>query len=208
MTPHSRFLAHLRTLERTLPNARFGIALSGGCDSAYLLSAMREAEIDCKAYIVRTAFQPEQDIADALVIAEHAHAEALVLDIDVFSHDDLCANPPQRCYLCKRIMFEAIRRAMENDGRTILADGTNLDDDPARRPGFKALTEYSVRSPLREAGMTKEDIRAASREMGIFTADKPNFSCWATRIPAGQTITPAALAAARAAHAPAMAHNS
>lgn len=186
-------------MARTCEGARFGIALSGGCDSACLVAAMAKAEFDAKAYIVKTAFQPEADIADALDAARGAGMETEVIELDVFADPAICANPPDRCYLCKRAIFGSIRAAMEADGRQILCDGTNLDDNPARRPGFRALAELDVRSPLREAGLTKADVREAARALGAVAADKPSFSCWATHVPAGEPITPASIAAAQAA---------
>ena len=83
---------------------------------------------------------------------------------------------------------------MAEDGFEVLADGTNVTDDPANRPGFQALAELGVVSPLRRAGMTKDDVRAASRELGLFTADKPSFSCIAVHVGEGRPITAAALA--------------
>ena len=112
-----------------------------------------------------------------------------VLELDILSQDDICANPPDRCYLCKRFIFGQVLAAMERDGRRVLLDGTNATDDPANRPGFRALAELGVRSPLREAGFTKDDVRAASRAMSLPTADKPNFSCFATKVPPGEPLT-------------------
>ena len=85
---------------------------------------------------------------------------------------------------------------MARDGLSVLADGTNASDDPARRPGFRALAELQVVSPLRRAGMTKDDVRRASRSLGLFTADKPSFSCLAVHVEAGQPLTQEALAQA------------
>ena len=82
---------------------------------------------------------------------------------------------------------------MERDGRKILLDGTNASDDPARRPGFRALAELGVVSPLRNVGFSKDCVRAASKLMGLSTADKPSFSCFATKVPEGSRIDQAAL---------------
>ena len=84
-------------------------------------------------------------------------------------------------------------KAAAGDGFPVLADGTNASDDPARRPGFRALAEQGVASPLRRAAMTKEAVRAASRRLGLFTADKPRFSCLAAHVPTGEPITAARL---------------
>lgn len=178
------------------PGVRYGLAFSGGCDSACLLAEMLDAGADVKAYLVKTAFQADFELEDARLVAESLGTDFEVVEADILAADDVCANPPDRCYRCKRFIFGAILERMARDGRTVLVDGTNATDDPARRPGFRVLEELGVVSPLRVAGWTKEDVRARSRERGLLTADKPNFSCFATKVPAGKRITSAALARA------------
>lgn len=182
---------------------RFALAFSGGCDSSYLLAAALDAGCEVSAYCVKTAFQAGFELDDAYLVLDAVrakHPDALaafhVLDLDILSHSDICANPPERCYLCKSFILGAVRDAARADGFTVLVDGTNATDDPARRPGFRALTELGVVSPLRRAGMTKDDVRAASREAGVPTADKPSFSCLATAVPAGCALTQETLAQA------------
>lgn len=175
---------------------RYGLAFSGGCDSSFLLAALMRAGIDAKAYTVATAFQAAFEIDDARRVAAETGAPFELIDADVLSDDTICANPSDRCYHCKRFIFGTILDAMARDGRTVLLDGTNATDDPARRPGFRALAELGVVSPLRGAGFTKEQVRAASRAIGVSTADKPSFSCLATKVPAGRPITREALRAA------------
>ena len=92
------------------------------------------------------------------------------------------------------MIFTTILEAAHRDGFEVLVDGTNATDNPARRPGFRALRELGVVSPLRRAGLTKDQIRAASTKLGLFTADKPSFSCLAVHAPTGQTLTPEVLA--------------
>ena len=178
------------------PGVRYGLAFSGGCDSACLLAEMLDAGADVKAYLVKTAFQADFELEDARMVAESLGTDFEVVEADILAADDVCANPPDRCYRCKRFIFGAILERMARDGRTVLVDGTNATDDPARRPGFRALEELGVVSPWRAAGWTKEDVRERSRERGLLTADKPNFSCFATKVPAGERITSAALARA------------
>ncbi|MEF9926062.1 MAG: ExsB family transcriptional regulator, partial [Raoultibacter sp.] len=110
-------------------------------------------------------------------------------EADIFSQAAVCANPPDRCYWCKRFIFGTIAAHMTRDGYTVLVDGTNATDDPANRPGFRALRELGVRSPLREANLEKEEIRRLSRAIKLFTGDKPSFSCLATKVEPHQTIT-------------------
>lgn len=178
------------------PSVRYGLAFSGGVDSAYLLAALLRDGLDVKAYTISTAFQLPRDTADALRLARELGADHELIEVDIFANDEVCANPADRCYRCKRVVFGTILAHMAADGRTVLLDATNASDDPARRPGFRAMRELGVVSPLRAAGMTKDDIRAASRELGLFTADKPSFACFAVRVPTGQRITPASLATA------------
>ena len=124
--------------------------------------------------------------------------ELTIVDADVLAEHAICANPPDRCYRCKRFIFSTILKRLEEDGLagTPLADGTNATDDPARRPGFRALAELDVVSPLRRAGLGKDDVRAASRGLGLFTAGKPSFSCLAVHVPEGERVTAASLKAA------------
>lgn len=182
---------------------RLALAFSGGTDSSYLLMAAVEAGCEVGAYCVKTAFQADFELEDARLVLDEVrtrHPEAdvgfRVLELDILSQDDICANPPDRCYLCKRFILGAVRAATERDGYGVLVDGTNASDDPARRPGFRALAELGVVSPLRRAGMAKEDVRAASRAIGAPTADKPSFSCLATAVAQGDPLTEASLARA------------
>ncbi|WP_251179209.1 asparagine synthase-related protein [Adlercreutzia agrestimuris] len=168
---------------------RIAVALSGGCDSAYLLAAAKKAGCEVSAYAIKTAFQPENDLADAAALAQAYGAPFTVIEKEIFTYSDICANTDKRCYYCKRMMFEAIVLAAQNDGFEVVVDGTNASDDPARRPGFQALAEWGILSPLRRAGLTKEDIRSASRKLGLATADKKDFSCYAIYAPAHQPLT-------------------
>lgn len=171
-------------------NPRVALAFSGGADSAYLLYAGLRYGEKIKAYCVKSAFQPEFEAEDARHLAEALGAELEFLPLDILSQTAVTANSPERCYHCKRLILETILAAAKADGFTVLADGTNASDAPEGRPGMRALAEFSVRSPLRECGLTKQEIRRLSREAGLFTHDKPAYACLATRIPTGETITP------------------
>lgn len=111
------------------------------------------------------------------------------IELNVLADEEVSSNPKNRCYYCKRKIFTAILSAAKADGYTVVMDGTNASDDVNDRPGMKALSELSVRSPLRECGLTKESIRSLSKEAGLFTWDKPAYACLATRIPTGTEIT-------------------
>lgn len=178
---------------------RLAVAFSGGCDSAYLLAAAKEAGCQVGAYMAASAFQAPFERADAERLATQLGVPLRTVDLDVLARPGICANPPDRCYRCKGLIFGTLGAAAQRDGFPVLADGTNASDDPQRRPGFKALADQGVVSPLRRAGLTKKTVREASRELGLFTADKPRFSCLAAHVPQGEPITAASLdAAARA----------
>ena len=180
-------------------NPRTALAFSGGVDSAYLLYAAVKAEAKVRAYYVKSAFQPQFELDDALRLAKELDADFKILELDVLSDPLVASNPPGRCYHCKRAIFGAIAKAALADGFSLVIDGTNASDDEGDRPGMRALKELSVRSPLRECGLTKEDIRRLSREAGLFTHDKPAYACLATRIPTGEEITAQKLALTEAA---------
>ena len=188
-------------------NEKTALAFSGGVDSSYLLYAAAEAGADVKAYYVNAAFQPEFEREMAMRLAEQVReltgrdVTPVVIRLDVLSDETVRSNPPDRCYYCKQHIMGEIRRRAEADGYPVLMDGTNASDDVADRPGMKALTEYGVVSPLRLCGLTKERIRLLSREAGLFTWDRPSYSCLATRIACGEEITPEKLEATERAEA-------
>ena len=170
-------------------NPKTALAFSGGVDSSYLLYAAVQAGAEVRAYYVKTAFQPEFEYEDAMRLAKQLGAEVTVLRLDALCDPQVAANPANRCYYCKQNIFGSIWRAARADGFSVLLDGTNASDQADDRPGMKALRELKVRSPLREAELTKAMIREKSRLAGLFTWDKPAYACLATRIPTGETIT-------------------
>ena len=170
-------------------NPRAALGFSGGVDSSYLLYAARQYGAEVQPYYIKTAFQPEFEFEDAKRLCREIGAELTVLELDALADPAVAANPANRCYFCKRALFGTLSRRALADGYTLLLDGTNASDDAGDRPGMRALRELAVRSPLRECGLTKAEIRAQSKEAGLFTWDKPAYACLATRIPAGETIT-------------------
>ena len=170
-------------------NPRAALGFSGGVDSSYLLYAARQYGAEVQPYYIKTAFQPEFEFEDAKRLCREIGAELTVLELDALADPAVAANPADRCYFCKRALFGTLSRRALADGYTLLLDGTNASDDAGDRPGMRALRELAVRSPLRECGLTKAEIRARSKETGLFTWDKPAYACLATRIPAGETIT-------------------
>ena len=189
MTLNEFFAAH--------PKCALGF--SGGVDSAYLLYAGVQAGADIRPYYIKTAFQPRFERDDALRLAGELGVEVMVLELDALADPRVAANPAERCYYCTHNLSRALTARAAADGYTVLLDGTNASDDAGDRPGMRALRELSVRSPLRECGLTKDEIRRLSREAGLFTWDKPAYACLATRIPTGQPITARDLAVTEAA---------
>ncbi|HJA62884.1 MAG TPA: ATP-dependent sacrificial sulfur transferase LarE [Candidatus Intestinimonas stercoravium] len=177
------------TLEGFFAQApRAAVAFSGGVDSAFLLWAAKRYGCDVRAYYVKTAFQPQFELEDALRLAREVDAPMTVLETDILSVPEAAANGPRRCYFCKRALFSQLWEAARRDGYPLLLDGTNASDDAGDRPGMQALRELEVRSPLQECGITKAEVRRLSREAGLFTWDKPAYACLATRVPTGTPI--------------------
>ena len=173
---------------------RAALAFSGGADSAYLLWAGRTWGEDVRPYYVSTPFQPAWELADARRLASELGAPLTVVELDVLACPQVAANPENRCYHCKQALFSALWQRVRADGYSLLLDGTNASDDEGDRPGMRALRELEVRSPLRECGLTKDEVRRLSREAGLFTWEKPAYACLATRIPTGTRITAGDLA--------------
>ena len=175
-------------------NNKAAVAFSGGTDSSYLLYTAVQAETDVMAYYVRSQFQPAFEFEDACKVAELIGAEVRVIDLDVLSDETVRANPANRCYFCKQHIMGGIIRAAASDGYDLIVDGTNASDDLSDRPGARALKELGIRSPLRECGITKPEVRQLSHEAGLPVWEKPAYACLATRIPYGEEITAEKLA--------------
>ena len=180
---------------------RGALGFSGGADSAYLLYAARSCGAEIQPYYVNSSFNPAFELEDAKRLCALLNVPLTVLTLDQLTLPEVAANGKDRCYHCKRAMFSAIAHQAAADGYTLLLDGANASDDSADRPGMRAAAELSVRSPLRECGITKAALRRLSREAGLFTWDKPAYACLATRIPTGETITHEALEATERAEA-------
>ena len=165
------------------------VAFSGGTDSAFLLWAAKKCGCDVRAYYVKTPFQPQFELEDARRLASELAVPMTVVEADILAVPEAAANGPQRCYHCKTALFSQLRQAAREDGYTVLLDGTNASDDAGDRPGMRALRELEVRSPLRECGLTKSDVRRLAREAGLPVWDKPSYACLATRVPTGTAIT-------------------
>lgn len=165
------------------------LAFSGGTDSALLVWAAARYGMNWHAYYVKTPFQPAFELEDAKKVAALCGLPLHIIEADPLSDSTIAANPCDRCYYCKHLIFSTIAQQAAAHRHTLLIDGTNASDREDDRPGMKALRELSVRSPLRECGITKAEVRRLSREAGLPTWDKPAYACLATRIPTGTAIT-------------------
>lgn len=171
------------------------VAFSGGVDSALLLAvAARLYHVKLMAVTATSVSYAEHEKNDAQRFAQRLGVKHRYLDIDQMSIPEFVANGPDRCYHCKKAIFSMIQAYVAEEGFTNVVDGSNADDIKSYRPGTKALSELGVRSPLKEAGLSKAEVRKLSRDMGLFTASKPSYSCLASRIQYGEPITPEKLA--------------
>ena len=151
------------------------IAYSGGVDSSLLVWAAAQYGRDWRAYYVRTVFQPEFELLDAKKIAAECGIPLTILEGDILQFPEIRTNPADRCYHCKHRLFSAIGQQAAVDGCSLLIDGTNASDDEGDRPGMRALRELRVRSPLRECGLTKGDVRQLCREVHLSVWNKPAY---------------------------------
>ena len=167
------------------------IGFSGGVDST-LLFALAVEELGNRALAVTATSKtyPERELNEARELAKQIggrHLEIVSEELDIPEFRD---NTPNRCYHCKKELFAKLRSIADQEGIDYVLDGTNIDDASDHRPGRMAAGELQVRSPLEEAGFTKQDIRDLSQKMRLPTWDKPAFACLSSRFPYGTAITP------------------
>jgi uncharacterized protein len=185
-------LAHLRA--QLQAHAPLVIAYSGGVDSAYLLAeAHKTLGSQVLGVIADSASLPRQSLADALALADQIGVRVEVVKTGELDNPDYASNPPNRCYFCKAELFTNLDALARDRGFHAIAYGENADDMKHERPGRKAATEFAILAPLRDAGLTKAEIRELSRELGLPTADAPAQPCLSSRIPWGTPVTPGAL---------------
>lgn len=187
------YIGHLKCLDYELKALAYegdlAVAFSGGIDSTFLLHYAHHLLGDkVKALTASSAFFPGSELAFTKEFCAENGIEQHIVRIDVLSDPVISRNPADRCYHCKRMIFERILEDAAALGCVHVVDGTNADDLDDDRPGIRALEELGVNSPLERAGFSKDDIRTLSHAMGIEIWDKPAFACLATRFPHGTNL--------------------
>ena len=167
------------------------VAWSGGVDSTFL-AVMAKRVLGAKSLAVTADSPsfPRADLRDAKALAKKFELRHEVISTDEMANPVFTANPPDRCYHCKSELYGSLRKVADRESLSDLTDGSNADDAGDYRPGTRAASEHGIKRPLQELGFTKAEIRAASRALGLPTADKPATACLTSRIPYGTPITP------------------
>lgn len=166
------------------------VAFSSGVDSTFLLKIAHEVLGDqVIAVTACSAFFPGREQEEAKAFCEKEEIRQIFFDADVLQIDGIKTNPKNRCYLCKKQIFSKIKEIAVEHHVGNVVEGSNLDDLGDYRPGLKAVSELNIKSPLRDCGLTKADIRDFSKKMDLPTWDKPSFACLASRFMYGETIT-------------------
>ena len=185
-------LEHLRDLLTGL--GRVAVAYSGGVDSTLVLKVAHDVLGDnVLAVTAVSASMPHYERGAAEDVARGIGVRVRWVQTHEVSDERYIANPPGRCYFCKTDVYDELLEVAAQEGFTIFLDGTNADDADDFRPGRQAAREHGVRSPLQEAGFTKEEIRAAARDLGLPNWNLPSAPCLSSRVPYGTRITPAVL---------------
>ena len=191
---HDRLCELLRSYGSVL------VAYSGGVDSAFLARVAHDT-LGAKALSVMadTPSLPRRELAEALGLGKQFGFPVRVVKTDEFANTDYVANPPNRCYYCKHEMFDKLALLAKAEGFAVMVYGENASDIGDFRPGAEAAAKFQARAPLKEAGLTKADIRSLSAALGLPTADKPQMACLSSRIPYGEPVRTEALAMIEAA---------
>jgi uncharacterized protein len=181
----ARVKAELDSLKSVL------VAFSGGVDSSFLLKVAHDTLGSSKVLAVtaRSSTYPQRELDNAVTVAGLIGARHMVIDSEELEIEGFSKNPTNRCYYCKGELFGKLTKIADKEGLSTVLDGANADDALDHRPGSIAAIERGVRSLLKECGVTKNEIRALSLEMGLPTWDKPAFACLASRFPYGDEIT-------------------
>lgn len=191
MSATAEQLSKYNSLLSILSNyGRVAVAFSSGVDSTFLLYAARAALSDnVVALTAASPVFPKRELNEAIDYCKRLGVEHRLIDIDELEIEGFAENPKNRCYICKKSLFAAFKKAADDMGIGVVLEGSNRDDEGDYRPGLLAIRELDIKSPLREADLYKDDIRALSVHFGLPTWDKPSFACLASRFPYGEMIS-------------------
>ncbi len=167
------------------------VAYSGGVDSTFLLAVARRVlgKDNLLAVTAQTEVESEEEIKEAKSLCSSLDVNHQLIKYNLLTNNDFSSNPVNRCYFCKKILIQKIKEVAHEKNIKWIADGSHLEDEEDIRYGKGALEEEGVRSPLKEAGFRKEEIRVISKELGLITWDRPSNPCIASRVPIGSRIT-------------------
>ena len=197
MTPVSSDMIE-KKYQNLLDNLRkmksLAVAFSGGVDSTFLLKAAKEAlagnnNTRLLAITARSCLFPARETQEAIDFCKKEGIRQLLTEGRAMEVPGFLDNPPDRCYLCKKDTFGRFLQTAKEEGFDYLAEGSNMDDTGDYRPGMRAIAELGIISPLKDAGLYKEEIRLLSARLGLPTHNKPSYACLASRIPYGETIS-------------------
>ncbi|WP_050608360.1 ATP-dependent sacrificial sulfur transferase LarE [Clostridium niameyense] len=181
MNKYKELITYLKNLKSV------AVAFSGGVDSTLLLKACKEALGDnAIAVTVASPYVPKWEIEEAKELVKEMGIKSFFIEVPIL--EEIRSNPENRCYLCKKAIFNKIKLLAKENGVEYVVDGTNADDIKDYRPGLKALRELEIKSPFLENSITKEEVRAFSKELGLKTWNKPAYACLLSRIPYNQNI--------------------
>lgn len=181
-------------LEKLKKNLRemesVAVAFSGGVDSTFLLKVAHEVLGDRAIAITATSeFFPARENLEAVKFCRAENIKQISFSENILSVENISENPENRCYICKKNLFKKILEIAAENKISHVAEGSNMDDTGDYRPGLKAIAELKIKSPLRECGLYKSEIRQLSKELNLKTFDKPSFACLASRFVYGENIT-------------------
>ncbi|MGD9346753.1 MAG: ATP-dependent sacrificial sulfur transferase LarE [Candidatus Aminicenantes bacterium] len=160
------------------------VAFSGGVDSTFLVKVARDVLRDrIFAVIASSESYPEKETQRAIELAEQMNIPHSVIRTRELDNPDFSNNPPERCYYCKIELFSSLKEIAAKRGLSFVLEGSNFDDTDDYRPGMRACEELGIRSPLKEVGLRKDEIRALSKQMNLPTWNKPSLACLASRFP-------------------------